>query len=188
MEDLYSLPREKVLGDQVFSLNTDFRRALQILSVLDDPDLPEYVRWLTALCLFYRQEVPAQRRKEAMEYLASFLCAGSEGGQPAPKLIDWQQDADAIISGVNKVAGQEVRALPYVHWWTFLSWFHGIEGGQLATLVSIRDKLARGKKLEQWEKDFYRQNKARVDLKKRYSRAELAQQARLKEMLGMDNI
>jgi hypothetical protein len=187
MDSLYSLPREKVLGQQVFSLCTDFRQVLQILSVLDDPDLPEYVRWLTALNLFYEPEVPAQHRREAMEYLAAFLSAGEQSGQPGPKLIDWQQDADAIISGVNKVAGREVRAMEYVHWWTFLSWFHGIEGGALATLVSVRDKLARGKALSDWEKDFYRQNKAKVDLKKRYCARELEEQQRLKAMLGMEN-
>lgn len=183
MESLYTLPTEKVLGEQVFSLRTDFRNVLKILSVLDDPDLPEYIRWLTALNLFYEPEVPEQYRGDAMEYLAQFLSAGEESGQPGPRLLDWQQDADAIISGVNKAAGQEVRALPYVHWWTFLSWFHGIDGGALATLVSIRERLARGQKLEDWQKDFYRQNKRKVDLKPRYSRAELEQQNRLKALL-----
>jgi len=187
MEDLYSLPKEKVLGQKVFRLSTDFRQVLKIICVLEDPDLPEYIRWLTALNLFYEPEVPKAYRREAMEYLASFLSAGEGPGQPAPKLLDWQQDADAIISGVNKVAGQEVRALPYVHWWTFLSWFHGIEGGALATLVSVRDKLSRGKKLEDWEKDYYRQNKQKVELKKRYSAAEIAEQNRLKAMIGMEN-
>lgn len=183
MESLYTLPREKVLGTQRFSLSTDFRQVLRIITVLEDPDLPEYIRWLTALNLFYEPEVPEESRREAMEYLAAFLSAGEQSAQPGPKLIDWQQDAPAIISGVNKVAGQEVRALPYVHWWTFLSWFHGIEGGALATLVSIRDKLARGKKLDDWEKDYYRQNKAKVELKKRYCARELEEQNRLKAML-----
>ncbi len=187
MQDLYSLPTEKTLGQNAFQLHTDFREVLQILSVLDDPELPEYVRWLTALSLFYEPAVPPQHRKEAMEYLADFLSAGQGAGQPAPKLLDWQQDAEAILSGVNKVAGQEIRALSYVHWWTFLSWFHGIEGGALATLVSIRDKLARGKKLEDWEKDFYRQNKQKVDLKPRYSAAEIAEQNRLKAMIEIEN-
>ena len=51
-------------------------------------------------------------------------------------------------------------------------------------LVSIRDKLRRGKKLEAWEKDFYRENKQRVDMKKRYSQQELQQQEMLRRMLG----
>lgn len=88
-----------------------------------------------------------------------------------------------IVADVNKVAGQEIRALPFVHWWTFMSWFHAIGEGQLSTVVSLRDKLRRGKKLEQWEKDFYRDNKNTVDIRKRYSKEELEQQEKLKRLL-----
>ena len=46
------------------------------------------------------------------------------------------------------------------------------------------DKLRRGKKLEKWEQEYYRKNKDRVDLRKRYSAEELAEQERLKKLLG----
>ena len=183
MSSRYSLPTQTDIGGKVYALRADFRNILDIFSCLDDPDLPEMIRWLTALSLFYEPEVAAEHRREAMEYLSWFLRCGEGESAPGPKLLDWQQDADAIIAGVNKVSGCEVREKPFVHWWTFLSWFHAMEGGQLATVVSIRDKLHRGKKLEDWEKDFYRQNKKKVDLKKRYSSQELAQQERLKALL-----
>lgn len=183
MNGLWQLPLQKELGGQVFDLHADYREILEIFACLEDPELPEPVRWLVALALFYEQPVPLQLRQEAMEYLAYFLCCGQEG-KPAPKLFDWQQDADAIIAGVNQAAGQEVRALPFVHWWTFLSWFHAMGEGQLSTLVSIRDRLRRGKRLEPWQKEFYRENKHRIELKKRYTRQELEQQERLNRLLG----
>ncbi len=183
MSSRYRLPTEASFGGRVYTLHADFRNILDIFSCLDDPDLPEMIRWLTALSLFYAPEVAPCHRQQAMEYLAWFLRGGEEESAPGPKLLDWQQDADAIIAGVNKTASCEVRAAPFVHWWTFLSWFHAMEGGQLSTIVSIRDKLARGKKLEDWEKDFYRRNKQKVDLKKRYSAEERAQQEKLKKML-----
>ena len=89
-----------------------------------------------------------------------------------------------IVADVNKVAGCEIRALPFVHWWTFLAWFGGIGEGQLATVVGIRQKLKRGKKLEPWEREYYQQHKADVDLKPRYTAEELAEQERLKKLLG----
>ena len=49
---------------------------------------------------------------------------------------------------------------------------------------SIRDKLARGKKLEGWEKEFYQRNRDRVNLRKKYSASELAEQERLQKLLG----
>lgn len=183
MSSLYRLPTQTEIGGRVYALHADFRDVLDIFACLEDPDLPEYTRWLVALCLFYEQPVAPEHRPEAMEYLAHFLRGGAEEGSPGPKLLDWQQDSDAIIAGVNKVACQEIRSMPFVHWWTFLSWFHGIGQGQLSTMVTIRDKLHRGKRLDDWEKDFYRQNKQKVDLKPRYSAAEIAEQNRLKEML-----
>ena len=98
-------------------------------------------------------------------------------------MLDWQQDAGVIIAEVNKVAGQEIRALPYIHWWTFLSWFHGIGEGQLSTVVSIRQKRAEGKKLSDWEADFCRRNKALVELPVRLSREEKEEKERLMGLL-----
>ena len=49
-----------------------------------------------------------------------------------------------------------MRALPYLHWWSFLSAFDAIGDGTFATVVGLRDKLRRGKKLEPWELEFYR--------------------------------
>ena len=94
------------------------------------------------------------------------------------------QDAQTIVADVNKAAGMEIRAGEFLHWWTFLSWFYGIGDGQLSALVSVRDKLRRGQKLEGWERDFYRQNKQQVDLKKRYSREELRERQALNDLLG----
>lgn len=179
----YTLPVQAKIGRQVYDLHADYREILQIFSYLEDPELPEPLRWRIALGLFYEQEIPRKDTLQAMEYLAEFLRCGEPEGKPGPKLLDWQQDADAIIAGVNKVAGQEVRALSFVHWWTFLSWFHSIGQGQLSTIVAIRDKLRRGKKLEAWEKDFYRENKARVDLQPRLSRQEQAEKQRLEALL-----
>lgn len=180
----WKLPESAEIGGTVYKLNTDFRDILEIMGYLDDPERPEYLRWRIALALFYDGEIPAEHQQEAMEYLSEFISCGEMDTKPGPKLLDWEQDAQVIVADVNKVAGMEIRAIPYLHWWTFLSYFHAIGEGQLSTLVSIRDKLRRGKKLESWEKDFYRENKSRVDLKKKYSAEDLAEQERLKKLLG----
>lgn len=180
----WKLPESANIGGTVYELNTDFRDVLEIMGYLDDPDRPEYLRWRIALALFYKGEIPTEYQQEAMEYLAQFInCGVKERKAPGPKLLDWEQDALYIVADVNKVAGQEIRALKFVHWWTFMSWFHTIEEGQLSTIVSIRDKLRRKKKLEKWEKEFYRENKSRVDLKKKYSAEELAELERLEKLL-----
>lgn len=181
----WGLPVQAVIENRVYDLHADFRDVLEVIGWLQNPELPEFIRWQVALGLFYKQDVAPEHSREAMAYLGWFLTGGNpEGDKPGPKLLDWEQDAAAIISDVNKTAGQEIRALPFLHWWTFLSWFHGIGEGQVSALVSIRDKLQRGKKLEGWEKEFYRQNRDRIQLKKKYSPQELLQRQRLEQLLG----
>lgn len=185
MNECWQLPTATVLGGTHFDFHGDFRDILQIIACLEDPELPEYIRWQVALELFYKQPIPVHLQQDALAYLVRFLnCGKQEEPRPGTKLLDWEQDSAMIVADVNKVAGQEIRALPFVHWWTFLAWFHGIGEGQLSTVVSIRDKLRRGKKLETWEKDFYRENRQLVELKKRYTQAELQEQERLKKLLG----
>lgn len=181
----WELPDRAVFGGEVYRIHGDFRDILEIFSYFEDPDLPEYLKWQIALALFYDREIPEKYQQQAMEFLADFLRGGRQDGErPAPKLLDWEQDGAVIVAEVNKVAGQEIRALPFVHWWTFLSWFHGIGEGQLSTLVGIREKLRKGKKLEPHESEYYRAHKSAVDLKARYSRAELAHRQKLEKLLA----
>ena len=181
----WQLPQQAVFHGRAYQIHTDYRDILEIFSYFEDPDLPVSLKWKIALALFYEREIPDESLQQAMEFLAEFLKGGRQDTERvAPKLLDWQQDAGVIVAEVNKVAGQEIRALPYVHWWTFLSWFHGIGEGQLSLLVGIREKLRKGKKLEPHEKDYYREHKAQVDLQTRYSREELAQRDALNKLLG----
>lgn len=181
---LWGLPDSAEIGGVRYPINADYRDILEIFRHLDDPDQPEYIRWRIALALFYEGEIPAEHRQEAMEYLAEFIACGEKNVRPGLKLLDWEQDAQVIVADVNKVAGAEIRAVPFLHWWTFMAYFNAIGEGQLSTLVSLRDKLSRGKKLEKWEQEYYRKNKSRVDLKKRYSAEDLAEQERLKKLLS----
>ena len=181
----WELPVVACIGGKNYTIHADYRDILEIFTYFEDPELPEYLRWQIALALFYEGDIPPEHQQEAMEYLTAFInCGKPEAGRPGPKLLDWEQDALTIVADVNKVAGREIRAMPFLHWWTFMAWFHAIGEGQLSTLISIRDKLARGKKLEQWEQEYYRKNKDRVELKKRYSAEERREQERLKALLG----
>lgn len=183
MIDLWSLPDHLPVGEQALPIRADFRNILQVMAALEDNRFPEFYRWHRALGLFYAAPVPKALEYDAMAALADFIRYGSQD-TPGPKLLDWQQDAAIIIADVNKAAGQELRSLPFVHWWTFLGWFHAIGQGQLSTVVAIRQKLQGKQKLEPWEQDFYRQNKAMVDMKAPLTEEEQAEKDRLNQLLG----
>ena len=99
----------------------------------------------------------------------------------SPRLMDWEQDFEYIIAPVNRVLGFESRAVEYdaekntggVHWWTFLAAYMEIGGDCLySQIVSIREKQARRKKLEKYERDWLRRNGDLVRLRTDYTSAE----------------
>lgn len=183
MTDLWQLPTALRLGDRSYPIHADYRDILEIMDYLEDPSRPELLRWQIALALFYREPVPEALRQPAMEALADFIRCGAEESK-GEKLLDWQQDAMLIISDMNKAAGQELRSLPFLHWWSFLGWFHAIGRGQLSTVVGIRDKLRRGQPLQPEEQQFYRQHPDTVRLRQRLSPHEQAEKDRLNALIG----
>lgn len=164
--NVWGLPRTAGIGTMEYPINADFRDVLEIIKYLNDDSRPEYLRWQIALGLFYDGDIPEEHQREAMEYLAEFISYGETEARPGPKLMDWDQDAQIILGDVNKVAGKEVRAESFLHWWTFLSYFYGIGEGQLSTITSIRNKKQRGKKLEKWEDEFYKSHKSKIEFRK----------------------
>lgn len=166
------LPKTARIGGKDYALNTDFRDILEIMEYLNDESRPQGMRWQIALALFFEGEIPPENQIEGMKYLADFISYGEPSKKPGPKLIDWKQDAQMIIGDINKVAGMEIRGLPYLHWWTFLSYFYGIGEGQLSTIVSIRSKKKKGKKLEKWEEEFYKENREKIDFVENSSKAD----------------
>lgn len=187
MSEGWELPESVEMGGQSWKIQADFRDILEIIGWLNNQQESEMVRVYIALALFYEtfSDMPQTLWSDALEQLVLFIGGGIKDDGPAgPKLLDWEQDRQLIVADVNKVAGCEIRALPFLHWWTFLAWFHGIGEGQLSTVVRIRDKLRRGKKLDDWEREYYQKNCQRVTLKRTYTPEERQEQERLKRMLG----
>lgn len=180
----WKLPQTAVIGGVEYLLNTDYRQIFEIFEYLNDLQQPEWLRWQVAIALFFEGEIPEEHQSDAMQYLADFIACGEEQSAPGPKLLDWEQDAQIIVADINKVAGTEIRALPQLHWWTFLSYFRAIGEGQLSTVVSIREKLRTGKKLEQWEQEYYHKHPERIDLKVQYTTDVEAELDELEKLLG----
>ena len=89
-----------------------------------------------------------------------------------PKTMDWEQDANILIPEINKILGYEVRN-PSVktHWWTFLGAYMGISESLFSNVVRIRYKKAKGKKLEKYEQEFYKENKSLIDFEQKNQRS-----------------
>lgn len=161
----WELPRSAVIGGIAYPINADYRDVLEIIEYLTDTSRNEYSRWTIALGLFFEGDIPEQHQEEAAKYLVDFIAYGTEGSRPVPKLIDWSQDSQMIVADINKVAGKEIRAEAFVHWWSFLAYFNAIGEGQLSTVVGIRSKKAKGKALDKAEQQYYREHREKVDFR-----------------------
>nr|DAN06956.1 MAG TPA: hypothetical protein [Caudoviricetes sp.] len=173
---IYSLPTSVEVNGTEYTIQSDYRAVLDILTALSDGDLDEQDKAEAALTIFYPEfsSMPASDYQEALNQCFRFIDHGqgakTQGKQPA--VMSWEQDFDMIISPVNRIAGCEVRSLPYLHWWSFLSYYMEIGDCLFAQVVAIRDKKARGKPLDKQEREFYRRNRKMVDLKTTYTEAE----------------
>lgn len=174
--NVYGLPTTiDADGQQLHIRNDgDWRMVIDVNIALTDPELTEQERAEAALTIFYDCDLKTIKNLQAAaNAMTEFIAIGeNESAQTKkPKLIDWEEDAGIIISGINNVLGREVRAEAYMHWWTFIAAYMAIGDSVLATVVSIRDKVIRGKKLEKHEREFKRDNPQYFKVRKREAEA-----------------
>lgn len=164
----YDLPSFLTIGGRAYSIRSGWRAVLDIFGALNDPELEEDGKIIAMLTILFpdHDQIPPEYIPEAIARACEFLdCGQQEKEGNRPRLMDWQQDAALIMPAVNNVAGRDVRSCPDMHWWTFWGMFMGIEGGLFGSVLRIRQKKAKGKKLDKVEEEFYRENRKLVDLR-----------------------
>lgn len=167
---MYELPTTIIINDTTYAIRNqgDYRMVLDCFQVLNDIELSEDERIIACLIIFYEDfndvesvlSVGSDTITDLLDNAFSFFNCGQKNA-PAEtnyKTIDWEQDAQLISSAVNNVAGREIRAESYLHWWTFMGYFNAVGESALSTVVGIRSKIAKGKKLEKYEQEFRREN------------------------------
>ena len=184
---IFDLPTSLEFGGRTWPINSDYRDVLRTLTAFEDPDVTDEEKAYICLHNTYPglKDIPRDQLQAAFDAALGFIdhmTTSDEG--PHPRTMDWAQDADLIFPAVNKVAGFEVRSVEYLHWWTFLGFFMEIRDTTYATVLGLRGKKSRGKKLEKDEKEFWQHNRGICELKPRYTEDEIAEKERLKAILG----
>ena len=183
---IFDLPVALEVGGEPWRINTDFRDVLRVLTAFEDPDLEDSEKAYICLQNLYPdlKDMPGTRYQAALDAAIDFIDQGRRDDAHGPRTMDWTQDAPLIFPAVNRVAGREVRAVAYLHWWTFLGYFMEIKDSTYATVLGLRSKKARGKKLEKEEKEYWAHNRAICEIQTRYTEEEIAEQERLKSIIG----
>lgn len=171
----WEFPTSLNVGGVDYEIRTDYRVVLDLFTALSDPDLTDENEQMTA----YMQSrvmmeimfpdydsIPMEHLEEALRKVSEFIDMGISDDRKKPKTMDWEQDAPIIIPAINKVLNREIRAESYMHWWTFLGAYMEIGESLFSNVVHIRQKKAKGKKLEKYEQEFYNENKSLIDFNK----------------------
>lgn len=166
---MYEIPTKIFIEGEEFPIRNrgDYRMVLDCFKALQDAELNPKERVFCSLLIFYEDiNSIADINKfpdleTAITEMYNFFNCGKDqsvGKRMRHRLIDWDKDSQMICSAINKVANTEVRAEPYIHWWTFMGYYSAVGESLLSTVLSIRDKLSRGKKLEKYEREFKNEN------------------------------
>ncbi len=175
----YGLPKSVTVNGNVYDIRSDFRDILELMRAINDPDITDQERAWVIVQIFYpdAEKIPTDDIEEAIHQCFIFLNGGREespNSKDCPILVDWEKDFPLMIAPINRVLGHESRAEKYLHWWTFLSAYMEIGGDcTFAQVVHIREAQRRGRKLDDSDAEWYRQNKDLVDIAPRYTDADL---------------
>ena len=176
----WDFPTSLKIGGKDYEIRTDFRAVLDLLTALNDEDLHDedakieaYIKSRIVLEIMFPQcdDIPEEHIQEAIDKVVDFIDMGISDNGKQIKTMDWEQDAPILIPAINKVLNKEIRAEKYIHWWTFLGAYMEIGESLFSTVVSIRLKKAKGKKLEKHEQEFYKENKSLIDFETKNQRS-----------------
>ena len=175
---MYEIPTYIEINKQSYPIRNkgDYRMVLDCFVTLNDETLSKKERVYATLIIFYEgMESLSDLNQfedinEAVKQMFIFFNCGNnpeDNSSNMPKLINWEQDSQIICAAVNKVAGQEIRLVEYMHWWTFMGYYLSIGQSVLSQVVNLRYKLVKGTKLEKWERQFQQDNPQyfKVDLR-----------------------
>lgn len=158
------LPQTLKVCNKDYAIRSDFRNILTIIMAYNDKDLSNEEKVFVCLHRIYVDLDQMPKDKEtyaaAIKAATEFIECRMSDGKPSPKVVNWEKDEQLIFPAINKVAGTEVRALQYMHWWTFLGYFQAIDRDDLwGVVLTIRQKKAMHKKLEKHEQEFFAANR-----------------------------
>lgn len=170
----YDLPVTIEIGGNDYAI-TDrghYKMVLDCFSLLNDENIPKIYRFNDCLKIFYEDinsdedivMVFGKSKDEALAKAFSFFnCDQPDTPQKNNRqqlnLVDWARDSQLICAAILEVAGVDIRSLPFLHWHTFLGYYMSIRPESVyGTVLHIRGKIVRGKKLEKYETEFLNNN------------------------------
>ena len=178
---MWDLPLAVEINDKEYAIRNkcDYRVILDVISALNDDELSQEESLQCALFIFYEDLAGCEDYQKAVTEMMRIINLGVEVGNKEeetsnkPPIMDWKHDFNQIIPPINRVLGYSVRdSSKYTHWFDFVGAYQEIGDCSFATIISIRKKREKGKKLDDEEKKIYQEHKKLIDLPRKISAGE----------------
>lgn len=173
-----------------YLIRTDFRVGMQISEALNDVDLAEPEKLMTALRLLYGNGIPTDTEL-AQSGLRWFMSGGNVddervlGGSSCPDgkppTFDFEQDNRLVYSAFRARYGIDLTR-ERLHWFAFLAMLGDIGGCSLSDIIGIRG--ADLSKLGEAQRNEYAKMQERYRIREKMSEADRARIAEFEEMLN----
>ncbi len=169
-----------------YLIRTDFRIGMQISEALNDVNLAEPEKMITAMRLLYGNGIPADNGV-AESGLRWFMSGGNdERGEEQtsngkPPTFDFEQDNRLVYSAFRARYGIDLTR-ERLHWFAFLAMLGDLGGCSLSEIIGIRG--ADLSKMSDEQRCQYLELQKRYRIKPQLSDAELARIAEFEEKLG----
>ena len=154
----------------------DYRVVLDVICALNDNELTDEEKIKCALFIFYEDISEIDDFDTAIKEMFRIINGGEEqeeSQEQKPQLMDWEHDFSQLAPPISRVLGYDVRTPnKYTHWYSFLGGYMEIGECTFSTIVSIRSKRAKGKKLDKWEEEYIREHRKMVELPRKLTAEE----------------
>lgn len=168
MNKPWELPVSLRVGPKCWPIRSDFASGLDCMVVLEADDLDDFEKAdFVCRIIFpdWEEIYQAGYFEEAVSAAYSFLNGNrpqktdkdADSDAPKGRLMSWAEDAAMIFAAINKRRPVDVR-VEKPHWWTFLDYYMEIGESLFSTVLSLRQKLRDGKKLDKYEKEYIQAN------------------------------
>ena len=175
---MWDLPIAVEINDKSHPIRNkcDYRVVLDVICALNDNELTEEEKVKCALFIFYEDISAIDDFDTAIKEMFCIINGGEEqeeNQEQKPSLMDWEHDFPQLAPPISRVLGYDVRTPDkYTHWYSFLGGYMEIGECTFSTIVSIRSKRAKGKKLDKWEEEYIREHRKMVELPRKLTQEE----------------
>jgi hypothetical protein len=174
---MWSLPLSVEIDGRDYKIRNkcDYRMVLDVINALNDEELEKVYRIQCALQIFYEDLAGLTNYEKAIDEMLKIINNGEEnkGSDNSPQLMDWEYDFKLIAPPISKVLGYSVRdPEKHTHWYDFVGAYMEIDESVWSTVIAIRIKKQKGKKLEKWEEEFCREHPEWVNLPVKFTQEE----------------